>query len=88
MAGGWSKDGAVQQQIDASTEDAVEHARQQLPSGESLLFCQECSEDIPQARRQAFKGVRLCINCQSMLEAEEASFSLYNRRTSKDSQLR
>jgi len=27
MAGGWSRDGAVQEQIDASVEDAVQRAR-------------------------------------------------------------
>ena len=47
MAGGWAKDGAVQEQIDASVKDAVAHARQQLPSGESLEFCEKCDVEIP-----------------------------------------
>lgn len=35
MAGGWSRDGAVQDQIDASVEDEVQRARSQLNQGES-----------------------------------------------------
>jgi hypothetical protein len=31
MATGWAKDAAVQEQIDASVDDAVLHARRRLP---------------------------------------------------------
>ena len=65
MAGGWSKDGAVQDQIDASVNDAVELARKRIPKGESLEFCEVCDEKIPEARRKAIAGVQLCVNCQS-----------------------
>jgi hypothetical protein len=34
MAGGWTRDGGVQDQIDASVEDAVKLARSRLPDGE------------------------------------------------------
>ena len=88
MAGGWSRDGAVQDQIDSTVEDALERARSQLPRGESLKQCEECGEEIPQARREAVKGVRLCITCQSERDKQRSSFSGYNRRGSKDSQLR
>ena len=88
MAGGFAKDGAVQDQIDATVEDAVERARGQLPQGESLECCEECDAAIPEARRQAVPGVRLCIGCQEKHDEEAAKFSLYNRRGSKDSQLR
>lgn len=87
MAGGWTRDGAVQEQIDASVEDAVKLARAKLPSGESSEHCDECGADIPLARRQAIAGVRHCISCQSGLEKKNASSSM-NRRGSKDSQLR
>ena len=53
MATGWARDGAVQDQIDASVADAVERARSRLPSGESLSHCEECANAIPEARRQA-----------------------------------
>ena len=68
MAGGWARDGAVQDQIDASVEDAVKLARSQLPQGESLSECEACDAPIPQARRAAVPGVRLCVNCQSSLD--------------------
>jgi phage/conjugal plasmid C-4 type zinc finger TraR family protein len=87
MATGWAGDGAVQQQIDDSIEDAIKRARAHMPSGPSLEHCEECGEEIPVARRQAVTGVRLCLGCQVERDAA-AAFSLYNRRGSKDSQLR
>ncbi|MFK7885927.1 MAG: DksA/TraR family C4-type zinc finger protein [Gammaproteobacteria bacterium] len=88
MAGGFSKDGAVQEQIDASIDDAVSSVRRRLPKGESLSRCFECDAEIPQARRIAVPGVRYCIACQEQLDASDTAASLYNRRGSKDSQLR
>lgn len=88
MAGGWTNDSAVQEQIDSSIEDAVALARSRLPSGESLLHCAECGEIIPEARRQAVIGVRLCLACQTALDSQQRSSGGYNRRASKDSQLR
>ncbi len=88
MATGWARDGAVQEQIDASVEDAVKRVRQNLPSGESLKNCDECDAAIPEARRLAVPGVRLCIQCQENLDKSQSSNSGYNRRGSKDSQLR
>lgn len=88
MAGGFAKDGAVQDQIDASIEDAVERARSNIPAGESLTHCEACDTAIPAARRKAVLGVRLCIRCQSALDEEQKAFAGYNRRGSKDSQLR
>jgi phage/conjugal plasmid C-4 type zinc finger TraR family protein len=88
MAVGWSRDGAVQEQIDATVESAVERAKSRLPRGESLTHCEECEEPIPEARRKAVPGVRLCVKCQSELEKQEKAEALYNRRGSKDSQLK
>ena len=51
MAGGFAKDGAVQDQIDATIEDEVKRARSRLPRGESLRECEECGSAIPEARR-------------------------------------
>ena len=88
MATGWARDGAVQDQIDASVEDAVELARSRLPRGESLLQCEECGAEIPEGRREALPGVRLCVECQSVRDRHAAPHAGYNRRGSKDSQLR
>ena len=88
MAGGWTRDGGVQDQIDASVEDAVKLVRSRLPDGEGLSHCEECETVIPDARSKAIPGVRLCISCQSELEERQTVPTGYNRRGSKDSQLR
>jgi phage/conjugal plasmid C-4 type zinc finger TraR family protein len=88
MAVGWAPDGAVQDQIDASVKDAVKLARSRLPSGNSSTHCEECDAVIPEARRRAIPGVRLCIKCQSELEKHQSLPTGFNRRGSKDSQLR
>ncbi|TBW55172.1 DksA/TraR family C4-type zinc finger protein [Marinobacter halodurans] len=88
MAGGWARDGAVQDQIDSTVEEALERARRQLPEGESLTHCEECEAEIPPARREALPGVRLCVQCQAEHDRNERPVAGYNRRGSKDSQLR
>ncbi len=88
VAGGWAKDGAVQDQIDASVNDAVKRVRSRMPKGESLKNCEECDAIIPQARREAVVGVRMCITCQAEHDKLHTGLSTYNRRGSKDSQLR
>ncbi len=88
MAGGFAKDGAVQDQIDATIEDAVSRARSHLPRGESRRRCEECDATIPEARRQAVPGVRFCVACQESADQAQKSHAGYNRRGSKDSQLR
>jgi len=88
MATGWAGDGAVQDQIDATVKDAITRVQNRLPQGPSLPYCAECDAEIPQARRDAIPGVRLCIACQTEHDREVEQFSGYNRRGSKDSQLR
>jgi len=88
MAGGWTRDGGVQEQIDASVADAVKEARSRLPRGDGLTHCEECEEPIPAARRKAIPGVRLCVNCQSEIEKSQPIVTAINRRGSKDSQLK
>lgn len=88
MASGWAKDGAVQDQIDASIEEAVRHARSQLAGGESASECEECGADIPEARRKAVPGVHRCVSCQEAHDEKQGSLAPYNRRGSKGSQLR
>jgi phage/conjugal plasmid C-4 type zinc finger TraR family protein len=88
MAGGWTHDGAVQEQIDASVDDAVARARRALRAGESLTHCEDCGAEIPEVRRRVVPGVRRCLVCQSEADHQVADHSLYNRRGSKDSQLK
>ena len=87
MAGGWTHDGGVLDQIEDTVTDGVLNARARLPAGDSLLFCIACGEDIPEARRRALPGCRTCIACQTDRD-KQVVFSAINRRGSKDSQLR
>ena len=88
MATGWAGDGAVQDQIDATVKDAIQRARSQLRAGPGLRHCEACDTEIPEARRKAVPGVRLCIDCQEAADRDQHASSGYNRRGSKDSQLR
>jgi phage/conjugal plasmid C-4 type zinc finger TraR family protein len=88
MATGWAREGAVQDQIDATVKDGIERAKSRLPAGPSLESCAECGAAIPEARRLAVAGVRLCVSCQEVQDARAVQNSGYNRRGSKDSQLR
>ena len=56
MAGGWTRDGAVQDQIDDTVKDAVLRARALTPHGDSAEECEDCGEPIPKKRREALPG--------------------------------
>ncbi len=89
MATGWARDGAVQEQIDASIAEELERMRtRRAPQGESLTHCAECDEEIPEARRKALPGVKLCIDCQQERDGSFKTRPGINRRGSKDSQLK
>ncbi|EEV1225116.1 C4-type zinc finger protein YbiI [Escherichia coli] len=88
MASGWANDDAVNEQINSTIEDAIARARGEIPRGESLDECEECGAPIPQARREAIPGVRLCIHYQQEKGLQKQAYTGYNRRGSKDSQLR
>ena len=88
MAGGWTRDGAVHDQIDDTVKDAVLRARAQLAaSATSAKECEDCGDPIPKRRREALPGVRTCVACQAQRDAKPAAGGI-NRRGSKDSQLR
>jgi phage/conjugal plasmid C-4 type zinc finger TraR family protein len=88
MATGWAGDGAVQEQIDATVADGIKRAQSRLPQGPAATHCAECGNEIPDARRRAAPGARLCVTCQDAEDKDSAQFAGYNRRGSKDSQLR
>ena len=98
MAGGWTRDGAVQEQIDASVQEAVERARRGLArdaagrgaagQGEGPRHCEECGDEIPEGRRRAVPGVGLCVACKSSRDRQASRVAGPNRRANKDSQLR
>ncbi|WP_108258636.1 DksA/TraR family C4-type zinc finger protein [Mangrovicoccus ximenensis] len=89
MAGGWAQDGAVNEQIEASIEDELRRMQmRRQPQGESLTHCADCDEPIPEKRRTAIPGVKLCIECQSERDRRPVQRAGFNRRGSKDSQLK
>lgn len=89
MAGGWARDGAVSEQIEASISDELARMKaRKAPVGESLTHCAECDEPIPHARRTALPGVKLCIDCQQERDGQRQTRGGINRRGSKDSQLK
>jgi phage/conjugal plasmid C-4 type zinc finger TraR family protein len=88
MATGWAGDNAVNDQIDATVKDGISRVQSRLAQGPGLTHCAHCGAAIPEARRAALPGVRLCVTCQEAEDREMQQFSGYNRRGSKDSQLR
>mgnify|MGYP000376656339 CR=1 FL=1 len=89
MAGGWAKDGAVSEQIEASIGDELARMQtRRIPMGESLTHCADCDEPIPEKRRLAISGVKLCIECQQERDRVYKIRGGFNRRGSKDSQLK
>ena len=89
MAGGWAKEGAFSEQIEASINDELARLKaRKLPQGESLTHCAECEEPIPEARRLALPGVKLCIDCVQERDQRFQARGGMNRRGSKDSQLK
>lgn len=88
MATGWAQDGAVQDQIDATVKDGIRRAQSRLPQGPSLPHCAQCGAEISPERRAALLGVRYCVPCQESEDQNAVSNAGYNRRASKDSQLR
>ena len=89
MANGWAGENAVNDQIDATVQDGIRRAQEQLAAtGPARTHCEECGNEIPVARREVMPGARLCVRCQEEADHAAATFSGYNRRGSKDSQLR
>jgi phage/conjugal plasmid C-4 type zinc finger TraR family protein len=56
--------------------------------GDSRATCAACDEPIPEARRAALPGVKLCIDCQRARDTRPEMRGGINRRGSKDSQLK
>lgn len=49
--------------------DVALASRPALPVGVSPLVCDDCGEPIPEDRRLALPGCRMCVSCQQ--DAEE-----------------
>lgn len=86
---GWGGEDNFQETIQATVDDAVDWARLELhirESQESELYCEDCGNEIPIQRRLASKGCTRCVKCQGSHDVTTRPY--YNRRGSKDSQIR
>ena len=86
---GWGPNDPVFETNKATIDDAVDWARLELQlaaSRPALEDCEDCDRPIPEGRRNAVLGVQFCDECQSNHDASHKSY--YNRKGSKDSQLR
>lgn len=85
MAVGFGAVDGVQDTIESTTLNEIDRARASL-RGIGCSHCKECGDTIPIARRQAMPSAVYCIDCQG--DHDGSTVSYYNRRGSKDSQLR
>ncbi len=53
MAVGWASDDSVNQQIQNTIDDEISRVRGNIKRGESAHYCDECGDEIPEARRVA-----------------------------------
>ena len=54
--------------------NAIEEVRRKMPKGPSLEECEDCGEEIPEARRLAQQGITRCIYCQGLFERKQKGF--------------
>jgi phage/conjugal plasmid C-4 type zinc finger TraR family protein len=68
-------DNAVEQE-QADLERSLHEVTARLPRGESAKWCEGagCGERIPDARRKAVPGVKLCIQCQGRHDQKSRQF--------------
>ncbi|QZE58840.1 hypothetical protein pEaSNUABM28_00283 [Erwinia phage pEa_SNUABM_28] len=87
MAVGFVKDDGVNDTIEANLNNEIDRARAEL-LGKGTTHCinPDCGAEIPLMRRVAMPNARYCVACQSSHDGSAVSH--YNRRGSKDSQLR
>ncbi len=87
MASGWANDDAVNEQINSTIEDAIARARGEIPRGESPMNVKSAE---PSSRKPVGKPFwRALMHSLSAGERfTKPAYTGYNRRGSKDSQLR
>lgn len=87
MAVGFGPADGVQDTIESNLMNEVDRARAEL-QGKGSDYCLNpgCGEEIPVMRKLAMPNARYCIRCQAYHDG--TAHAGYNRRGSKDSQLR
>ena len=90
MAVGFTRDGNEQEQINQTLEDNLNRVKQNATvNNNTSIYCLECGEVIPEARRLAVKNANYCLTCQSDLDKLNSNTtSLYNRKANYHTQLR
>ena len=90
MAIGFTRDGNEQEQIDQTLEDNLNRVKQNATvNNNTSIYCLECGEEIPEARRLVVKNANYCLTCQSDLDKLSSNTtSLYNRKANYHTQLR
>lgn len=89
MAVGFGNCDNFQETIESTVNDAIDWARLELELSSmrpSNTHCDDCENPIPIQRQQMVQGVLYCVSCQN--DHDKKHHSAYNRRGSKDSQLR
>jgi len=56
------------QEVDAMFRKIAIDKAMQRTTLPSALICEECGEDIPEARREKVAGCRYCVDCQGEIE--------------------
>ena len=51
--------------------DALARIELNRPRGASNIYCSDCGEPIPEARREAEPGCELCVDCQTERERKQ-----------------
>jgi len=62
----WAEEGAAL--ADFHFKVAMANRKTVKQGGRCLKFCEMCDLEIPEARRKAAPGCRLCADCQNDLE--------------------
>lgn len=87
MAVGFGPADGVQDTIESNLNNEIDRARAELQgSGSDYCVNPDCGEKIHPMRKLAMPNARYCVNCQATHDG--TAHSHYNRRGSKDSQLR
>lgn len=62
---------AARQQIEQAARHEVGHIQRGLKRT-GTTECEDCGDEIPEARRKAIPSTRWCIDCQASYEKEAA----------------
>lgn len=68
MASGWATEDSIENEISNYIDNKIQKVKNQIPNGKTLIYCEDCGEEIPKARRMAVPGVKKCVKCQEKMD--------------------